>query len=187
MFVGAILCFVGAAVSLIFAFRPKDAFYFREGWKFKEDLEPSDAYTAFSTAGGVLAAVVLVGLGVASISWHLDDKHAADQQATAAAVKERCLDVVLPQFKKTIKWKGATVANPDEVKALGKELSVDVDIKRSTSPSYMNTDGATFDYDDVIVSDPKKPGDSKELFTFGGEVHHLDTGGAYWDPHNPCY
>lgn len=169
MLVSGLLCFLFAAIALLFAFKPREAFYLTEGWKFKDRLEPSDAYVASKAIGGIFGAIVMVGVGIWMISRHLDDKRVADEKAASATSWEKCTKEVLPRYQQTVKWDGYLVANSDEVKALGKELGVDIEIKRSTGFDIGKQESVPAD--DVTVSDPKKPGSSKSIFLDLGLYH----------------
>lgn len=162
-----ILCFLGAAISLYFAFKPKEAFYLDEGWKFKDKVEPSDAYVGINGIGRILGAILLVGVGIGAISMHVDEKRTGDETAATAASKKKCENEVLPRFKQTVRWNGTVVANPDDVRALGSELNVDVQINRGTDWSVLKK--ASIEYDDIRVSDPKKPGTSQAIFSLSGQ------------------
>lgn len=162
-----ILCFLGAAISLYFAFKPKEAFYLDEGWKFKDKVEPSDAYVGINGIGRIVGAILLVGVGIGAISMHVDEKRTGDETAATAASKKKCENEVLPRFKQTVRWNGTVVANPDDVRALGSELNVDVQINRGTDWSVLKK--ASIEYDDIRVSDPKKPGISQAIFSLSGQ------------------
>lgn len=162
-----ILCFLGAAISLYFAFKPKEAFYLDEGWKFKDKVEPSDAYIGINGIGRIVGAVLLVGVGIGAISMHVDEKRTDDETAATATSKEKCENEVLPRFKQTVRWNGTVVANPDEVRALGRELNVEVQINRGKGWSVRQD--ASIEYDDIRVSDPKKPGNSQVIFSLSGQ------------------
>lgn len=162
-----ILCFLGAAISLYFAFKPKEAFYLDEGWEFKDKVEPSDAYVGINGIGRIVGAILLVGVGIGAISMHVDEKRTGDETAATAASKKKCENEVLPRFKQTVRWNGTVVANPDDVRALGSELNVDVQINRGTDWSVLKK--ASIEYDDIRVSDPKKPGISQAIFSLSGQ------------------
>lgn len=162
-----ILCFLGAAISLYFAFKPKEAFYLDEGWKFKDKVEPSDAYVGINGIGRIVGAILLVGVGIGAISMHVDEKRTGDETAATAASKKKCENEVLPRFKQTVRWNGTVVANPDDVRALGSELNVDVQINRGTDWSVLKK--ASIEYDNIRVSDPKKPGISQAIFSLSGQ------------------
>lgn len=164
----AILLFLTGAALLFFAFNPKLSFFLEEGWKFRDKTEPSELYIGVNFLGRFVLGVVgiLAGIGclVAAITDANTAEARANTEAAAEAAHQRCEDVLLPRFNDTIEWDGAVVANPDEVRALARELGVEVEITRRTD--YVHHDEPA---DDVDVKDPANPRtDKTAVFYIGG-------------------
>lgn len=131
LILGGIFAFLLAAALVFFAVRPKIAFYLDEGWKFRNETEPSDTYVAVNGVGRIIGAVVAVVIGISCIGQYFSEKNEvrAKQEQTDlyAAAKQRCESQVRPRFNKTIKWDNGKIANHAEVQALADELKVEIE------------------------------------------------------------
>ncbi|OBK24329.1 hypothetical protein A5634_03050 [Mycobacterium asiaticum] len=164
----AIILFFAAPVFLYFAFHPNQAFYAEEGWKFKDRHEPSERYAAANAVYCVMMAVASVCVGIWIISIDHRDNVAAEQRKAIAESNARCVRDIEPRFRQTVRWHGHQLGNPDKVKELAKELGVDVKIDRSSSTGTVS--------DDVVVSDPKRPGDTTLFILDGILWEHQEAG-----------
>lgn len=119
----------------------------------------------------ILTLMLVFGLGT-YVSSCLKSREIESDSRARAASDQRCMEIQ-PRFTNLVRWHGALLANPDEVKTLGEELSVDVEIKRD-SVDFVGP------YETVVVSDPDRPGDKRELF-------RLDNlGMGYYHPRAEC-
>jgi len=163
-----ILLLLMAPVALYFAFHPKKAFYFDEGWKFRSKPEPSDAYIEYNRLAGFAGAIVLVAFGIFLIVQQVSaDKRAAAEQAAErqkAASHARCESEIKPRFDATIKWDAnGKLANPQEVQALADQLHVTARVETDTSTFAPNAPRG----EQVWISDPTLPGGTSMLSYFG--------------------
>ncbi len=171
LFLGLAL-FVIAALLVYLALHPREAFYLDEGWKFEAPPEPSETYVTVNVAGRMIGAALAVGIGVWVIVEGFHEHAVADQHHALIASTERCKQEVQPRFTAQVKWEAALVANPDEVRQLARDLSVDVEITRAQRPDYVSGRAdRTVPYDVVRVFDPKRTGNSKDLFVLDGSSH----------------
>ncbi|WKG02084.1 DUF6199 family natural product biosynthesis protein [Mycolicibacterium sp. HK-90] len=171
---GGILCFLMAAALVYFALRPKLAFHLDEGWKFRGETEPSEAYIAVNGVGRLIAAVVAVVIGIACIGQYFGDKRderAKQEQTDLYAVAEqRCESEVKPRFDEAIKWDNGKIANPDELHALAQALDVEIEIKPSSAPGPNRTSVQT---SNMFVRDPALPKYHDMLLYYSGLPSHL--------------
>jgi hypothetical protein len=71
----AIFMFVLAALPIFFGLHPKLSFNLDEGWKFREEIEPSDAYVGVSTVGRLLAGGIAFIFGLIVLISAIGDHH----------------------------------------------------------------------------------------------------------------
>lgn len=159
MIIAAIFLIVVGVVALFLSARPRLAFFLDEGWKFRKKTEPSSTYEAVSFAKflvlglfGIVGGLVLLVMNVTF----------SRQEATRAAF-ERCQSEFLPQFTRTIRWYGGELSNEDEVRSLANRLGVKV----------------VFATGEVIVLDPKRRGDDKEVLRFLAANHGQSWAGPF--------
>jgi hypothetical protein len=164
-----LLLFLGA-VLIFFAFNPKLSFFLDEGWKFRDKTEPSELYVGANFLGRFVVGVVAVLAGIGLLVMGVAEAGAAEARTAAAAAADaahqRCETVLLPRFNETIRWDDGVVANPDDVRALAKELGVEVDIERRAD--YADHDQ---DADTVRVNDPANPRNTKTALLYIGGPH----------------
>lgn len=118
-----------------------------------------------------LALLMVCGLGM-SLSSCLK-AHAIEERIRAQAASDQRCKEIQPRVVTLVRWNGPLLANPDEVRKLGDELSVGVDVERDSIPGRGP-------YDTVFVSDPRRPGYNKQLFV----LDNLEKG--YRDPRAGC-
>ncbi len=63
-----IFSFVVAIGSSILAFKPRTAFRWSEGFKFKEELEPSDGYLACLVCASLFVAAIFYWIGFSALT-----------------------------------------------------------------------------------------------------------------------
>lgn len=126
-----ILLLVFAGILAFFALQPDLAFFLDEGWKFRGNVEPSEAYKQVSTFGRGAVAVIAAIAGVSLICAGIMDKRSSDAKEAASRAASQLCEDVHNRLDSTIKW-GAdgTVTNHDEVQALGAQLGVEINIER---------------------------------------------------------
>ncbi|MCV6963971.1 hypothetical protein BST27_08360 [Mycobacterium intermedium] len=139
-----------------------------------DDLPDTFGKRPRPNALGVVILVLMLAFGVGTaVSSCFKSREFESESRARAASDQRCKEIQ-PLFIRLVRWHGALLANPDEVKMLGQELSVDVEVKRDS------VDGLG-PYESVLVADPDRPGDNKQLFRLNG----LSMGG-YYDPWAQC-
>lgn len=152
MLVAAIVLIVLGVVALFLSARPKLAFFLDEGWKFRNKTEHSATYEAVNFAKFLAFGLAAIVGGIVMLVMNVT----FSRQEAARAAFNHCQSQILPQFKQTIRWNGSgELANEDEVRGLAKQLGVNV----------------VFATGEVIVFDPKRRGDEKEVLRFL-EVNH---------------
>ncbi|WP_135457333.1 DUF6199 family natural product biosynthesis protein [Mycobacterium sp. DL99] len=171
-----ILSFLLAAVLVFFAMRPKLAFYLDEGWKFRNETEPSDTYVAVNGAGRIIGAVVAVVVGIACIGEYFSEKSEAraekEQADLYAAAEQRCDSEVRPRFNEAIRWADdGHIANPEELQALAEELDVEIKITAGSAPSLKGKPPSR--PDNLLVTDPTLPKYHDMLVYYSGLPSYL--------------
>ncbi|AKK28542.1 hypothetical protein [Mycobacterium sp. EPa45] len=159
MIVAAIFLIVIGVVALFLSARPRLAFFLDEGWKFRNKTEQSRTYEAVSFTKFLVLGVAAVVGGLVLLAMNAT----FSRQDAARAAFDRCQSEFLPQFTRTIRWDGGELGNEDEVRSLANRLGVKV----------------VFATGEVIVLDPKRHGDDKEVLRFLAANHDQSWAGPF--------
>jgi len=159
MIVAAIFLIVLGVVALFLSARPKLAFFLDEGWKFRNKTEHSSTYEAVNFAKFLAFGLAAIVGGIVMLVMNVT----FSRQDAARAAFNHCQSEILPEFTKTIRWNGGELGNEDEVRSLATGLGVNV----------------IFAPGEVIVFDPKRQGDNKEVLRFLAVNHGESWAGPF--------